>query len=192
MSSIDVIYVIGFLTALFCYPVCYLTLSRNRKLDNFELAAVSVGFSFAWPLFLFGLLVYLVSTLVRWYKENVAELKRDIRNEKDAYDCAIGLLTKIPAKDFSYESNDGTKKMWMEEAGNCFSLRYSDYDKSWIIDIKNISFSFTKNPFFFKKEIRFFEEIMKNVEKVKKKDSKNKWNNFAEKFYNKNTNIENK
>lgn len=96
--------------------------------------------------------------------------------------------------DVIYESHDGSKKIWMNEAGNYFSLRYSDYDKSWIIDIKNISFSFTKNPFFFKKEIRFFEELMGNgnVEKVNKNDSEKQWNKFAENFYNKNTDFENK
>lgn len=167
------IYLIGFCAFVVGMPV-FLLLSKNgTRYDNMDIAFGTLLSSLFWPLSLIFFAIYRFSVGLRWYKKNVINVRENIAKNNKAYQCAIDLLSKVPAESYSYKKMSRYEKVGIETANGIFWLTCADGGKSWIVSIRNIDFDFEYSRFFFRDELRLFEKVMSDVRKIRQsKDSK--------------------
>lgn len=161
------IYLIGFFAFLIGMPV-YLLLSKyGARYDNADIAFGTFLSALLWPLSLIFFAIYRFSVGLMWYKKNVINVRENIAKNNKAYLCAIDLLSKVPAENYSYEKISRYEKIDIESSNGKLCLTCADGGKSWTVSIRNIDFDFEKNRFFFRDELRLFEKVISDVRKIR-------------------------
>lgn len=167
------VYLIGFCAFLIGMPVCLLLSKSGTRYDNVEIAFGTLLSALLWPFFLLVFAIYKLSVCLRWYKKNVINVRENIAKNNKAYLCAIDLLSKVPAENYSYERILRHEKVGIESSNGKFRLTCADDGKSWTVSIRNIDFDFEYSRFFFRDELKLFEKVMSDVKKVRQtKDCK--------------------
>ena len=178
------VYLIGFCAFVVGMPV-YLLLSRNgTRYDNMDIAFGTLLSSLFWPLSLIFFAIYRFSVGLRWYEKNVINVQKNIAKNNKAYQCAIDLLSKVPAESYSYKKMSRYEKVGIETANGIFWLTCTDGGKSWTVSIRNIDFDFEKSRFFFRDELKLFEKVLSDVRKIRQSKDYKKFEELHQEILN--------